>query len=132
MGEEGGAEAVVDVDDGDAGGAGGEHGIEGGFAMTGGAVASRGGHGDEGAGEKSAEHAGERAFHAGDSDDGGRFAEGVEMGENAVDASHPNVGDLDAGVSEELESEGGFVGNGKVGGSGGDDGDVTSRIGALR
>ena len=131
MGEEGGAEAVVDVDDGDAGGAGGEHGVEGGFAVAGGAVAGGGGDCDEGAGEEAAQDTGESSFHAGDGDDGGGFAEGIEMGEDAVDAGNPDVGDLDEGVAEKLEGEGGLVGDGEVGGAGGDDGEVAAGIGAF-
>ena len=74
MTKEGGAEAVVDVDDGDAGGAGGEHGVEGGLALVSSAVAGGGGDCNERAGEEAAEHAGEGSFHPRDGDDGGGFA----------------------------------------------------------
>ena len=124
MCEEGGTEAVVDIDDGDSRGAGGEHGVEGRFAFFGRAIARGGGDGDDGAGEEAAENAGERAFHARDGDDGGGVVEGVEVGEDAVDSGDPNVGDLDEGMFEELQGECGLIGDGEVGGSGGDNGDV--------
>lgn len=126
MGEEGGAEAVVDIDDGDAGGAGGEHGVEGCLAMAGGAVAGGGGDGDEGVGEEAAEDAGECSFHACNGDDGGGVAQGAEVGEEAMNAGDTYVGDLHELMSEKLQGEGGFVGDGEVGGAGGDNGDVVT------
>ena len=131
MGKEGGTEAVVDIDDRDPGGAGGEHGVEGGLAFAGNPVAGGGGNGDERAGKEAAENTGKRAFHPCDGDDGGGLAEGVEMGEDAVDSSDANIGDLDKGVPEKLKGESGFVGDGEVGGAGGDDGNVATGVWAL-
>src|SRR5207244_2969962 len=48
----GGAEAVVDIDDGDAAAAGGEHAEQGGEAAEAGAVADAGGDGDDGPGDE--------------------------------------------------------------------------------
>ena len=62
----GGAEAVVDADDGDAGGARGEHGQQRGDALERGAVADAGGHGHDRRAGEPADHAGQRALHAGD------------------------------------------------------------------
>ncbi len=50
----GGAEAVVDVDDGDVGGAGVEHAEEGCCSGEGGSVADRGGDGDDGHADEAA------------------------------------------------------------------------------
>ena len=126
MPEEGGAEAVVDIDDGDAGGAGGKHGVEGGLPFECGSVADGGGNCDDGAREKPAEDAGEGSFHSGDGDDGGGVAEGVEVGEDAVDTCYSDVGDLNERVFEKLEGGSCFVRNREVGGSGGNDGDIGS------
>jgi len=122
------AEAVVDVDDGDVGGAGVEHAEEGGGSVEAGSVADGGGDGDDGGSDEAAYYAGERAFHACADDDGVGCGELVADGEDAVEAGDADVVEAgDAGV-EELGGDGGFFGGGLVAGAGGEDGDVAPRF----
>src|SRR5882762_3434768 len=84
---EGGAEAVVDIEDADVGGAAVEHGEKGGEAGEVGAVADGGRDGEDGAWDQAADHAGQSAFHTGDGDDGAAVLQGGDVSEEAVEAS---------------------------------------------
>ena len=70
-----GAEAVVDVDDADAAGAGVEHREQRGDAAEVRAVAHARGHGDDGHVDEPGDERGQRALHAGDGDDHARVAQ---------------------------------------------------------
>ncbi len=63
-GDAGGAEAVVDIHDGDVRGAGIQHTQQRGDAAEAGAVADAGGNGDHRRTDKAADNARQRAFHA--------------------------------------------------------------------
>jgi hypothetical protein len=65
-GDAGGAETVVDIDDGDVGGATVEHAEERGDAAEAGAVADAGGDGNDRRGDEATDDAGQRAFHSSD------------------------------------------------------------------
>src|SRR5438045_2587589 len=65
-----GAEAIVDVHDGDARGAAVQHREEGGQTLEGGAVADAGRHGDHRLVHQAADYTRERSIHPGDDDDG--------------------------------------------------------------
>src|SRR2546422_915452 len=91
------AESVVDVDDGDAGRAGAQHGEQGGQAPERRPVADAGGPRDDRHLDESAYDTGERAFHAGDDDDHARGAKYVGLRQEAVNSGDPDVGEaLDA------------------------------------
>ena len=64
-----GAEAVIDIDNADAAGAGIEHGEQGGHTAERSAVTYAGGNADDRTVRQTADHAGERALHAGNGDD---------------------------------------------------------------
>src|SRR6266576_1751325 len=68
-GDAGSAEAVVDVDDGDVGGAGIEHAEERGYAAEARAVADAGWHGNHRRGDETANDAGKGAFHSRNAND---------------------------------------------------------------
>ena len=80
--------AVVDADHGDAGRARGQHRQQRGDALQRGAVAHRGRHRHDRRRHEAAEHAGQRALHAGDHHDGVEVLEPVEHGQQAVQAGH--------------------------------------------
>src|SRR5215470_1473481 len=71
----GGAKAVVNVDDGDVGGAAVQHGEERRHSTKTGAVADTRGHGDDRHGNQSADDTRERALHPGYADDDARSGE---------------------------------------------------------
>jgi hypothetical protein len=125
----GGAEAVVDVDDGDVGGAGVEHAEEGGGAVKAGTVADGGGDGDDRDADEAADDGGESAFHAGADDDGVDAGELVADGEEAVDAGYAYVVEASDFCVEELGGDGSFFGDGLVAGAGGEYGDVAGGFG---
>ena len=100
----GGAKAVVDADDGEAGGAGGEHPEQGGHAGERGAVAGAGGHRDDRGRRDAADDAGQGALHAGHDHDGVGVGQHVGRGEQAVDP-----GDADVGQPHGLEAVGASV-----------------------
>jgi hypothetical protein len=85
------AEAVVDVDRADAGGAGVEHREEGSDAAERGAVADGRGNRDDGAADEGGDDAGKGALHARDDDDDVRRREAVGLAEDAVDAGDADV-----------------------------------------
>ncbi len=118
-----GAEAVVDVDHGDAAAAAIEHSEESGEAAEVRAVADAGGNGDDGASDESGDGAGEGALHSGDDDKDGALFEVFADGEQAMDAGDADIGDPFDGVPEEFERDGGFIGDGEIGGACADDAD---------
>ena len=122
-GDAGGAEAVVDIDDGDVGSAGVEHAEESGNSTEAGAVADAGGDGDDGDGDKPANDAREGAFHARNADNHASLGELAAMVEEAVNAGDADVVDGFGVVSHHARAEQGFFGDGNVAGACGDDGD---------
>jgi HEAT repeat protein len=106
-----GAEAVVDVDHGQAGGAGAEHAHEGGEAAHAGAVADRSGHGDHGPVDQAGDHAGEGALHAGGDDDHAGGAELVGVPEEAVEPGDADVGEELDLAAEDLGGDDGLLGD---------------------
>ena len=86
--------AVVDADHGDAGCARRQHRQQRGDALQRGAVAHRGRHRHDRRRHEAAEHAGQRALHAGDHHDRVEILETVEHGEQAVQAGDPDVGQV--------------------------------------
>ena len=123
----GGAEAIVDVDHADVRRAGVQHAEKSGESVERGSVADAGGNRDDGNSHESTNHRGQSAFHAGTDDDDARFREHAAMGKKAMDARHSDVVKRLDVVAHEFGSDDGFLGDGNVAGSGGDDGD-----GALR
>ena len=67
---------------------------------------------------------GRATFHAGDGDDDVGFAEGFEVGDEAVEAGDAGIVDGEGLVAHEVGGEAGFLGDGEVAGAGGDDGDA--------
>src|SRR6266516_2172071 len=90
-GHAGGAEAVVDVDDGDVGGATVEHAEESGDAAEACAIADAGGNGDDRHGDEAADDAGKGAFHSGNTNNHARLRQFFSMLEQAVNPGDANV-----------------------------------------
>src|SRR5205823_6360520 len=63
-------------------------------------------------------------FHAGDGDDDAGFLQGGEVVEEAVEAGDADVVDEGGFVAHHLGGDGGFAGDGEIGGAGGDDDDA--------
>ena len=121
-GDDGGAEAVVDVDDGDVGRAGVEHAEQRGDSAEGCAVADAGGHGDDGRGDEAADDAGQRAFHAGADDGDFAALQAFVMREQAMEAGDADVEEALDGRAEKFCGDGGLFGDGKIAGAGAEDG----------
>ena len=120
-GDRPGAEAVVDVDHGDPGGAGGEHGQEGAEPAEGRPVADARGQADDRGGDEAADHGGEGGVLAGGDDDAVGAAEVLEGRGEAVEAGDADVlVDVD-GRAEELGPDPGLVDGRAVGGPARDD-----------
>ena len=120
-----GAEAVVDSHDGHPARAGCVHGEQRGHAFERGAVSDAGRNGHHRCAGQSADHAGERALHAGDDDQRIGIGDHVELGEEPVQAGDTDVGDqgcLDPGGAQCGQR---LVGNGSITGAGGDHHDTT-------
>ena len=127
-GSVGRAEAVVYIYYGDVGGAGVEHSQKRGGAVEAGAVADRGGDGDDGDADEAADDGGKSAFHAGADDDDVGVGELLADREKAMDAGYADVVEAgDFGV-EEFGGDGGLFGDGLVAGAGGEDGDVADGL----
>jgi hypothetical protein len=121
-GDDGRAEAVVDVDDGDVGRAGVEHAEQCGDAAEGCAIADAGGHSDDRRGHQSADDAGECAFHS-RADDGGLAAlQRFVMCEQAMQAGDADVEEALDRSTEEFRGDGRLFGDGKIAGAGTENG----------
>jgi len=125
----GGAEAVIDVDDGDVGRAGVEHAEESCGSGEGGSIADGGGHGEDGDADQAADDRGEGSLHAGADDNRLGLEELVADGEEAVEAGYADVVETGDADVEGLGGEGGLLGDGDVAGAGAEDGDVSDRGG---
>ena len=119
-----GAEAVIYIEDGQAGHAGTEHAVEGGHAARAHAVAHRGGDGQHRAGHQSGQHAGQGSFHAGHGDDEAGGAQVPDMRGKAVQPGHAHVGEEAAVVAPEAQCPVGFGAHGDVGRPGRDHHDL--------
>ena len=124
-----GAVPVVDVDHGDAGGAGVEHAQQGGQAAEGGAVPDAGGDRDERRPGEATDDRGQGALHAGDDDEAVDLVEPVAHGHEAVQAGHADVADLDGLGAVAGDGERHLGGDRGVGGAGADDPDPAARDG---
>ena len=89
----GGAEPVVDADDGHPTGTRRVHREQRGHPFEGRPVPDARRHGDDRGTGEPADHAGEGALHAGDDDDGVGGDDLVEAGEQPVQAGDADVGD---------------------------------------
>ena len=118
------AEAVVDVDDRDAGGAAGEHAEERGEAAEGGAVADAGGDANDGSVREAAHDAWQCAFHAGNHHDRVGTVQRGALRQDAVQRGHPGVVDALHMRAQRVGGDRRFFGNRQVGRSGGDYGHV--------
>ena len=116
-----GTESVIDVDHGDSASAAVEHAEEGGESAEVCAVSDAGGDCDDGATDESGDGAGEGAFHSGDDHENGTAFEMFAHGEEAMNSGDADVRDTEDGVAEEVEGDGGFIGDGEVGGAGAHD-----------
>lgn len=113
-GREAGAEAIVDIDDGDSGAAGVEHAEESGYAAEAGAVTNARGDGDNGLVDEARDHAGEGALHAcGDDEDAGGAEEGG-VGQEAVEAGDADIIEAIDGKTEATHGDRGLLGHGEV------------------
>ena len=128
-GEEAGAEAVVDVDDGDAGRAGVEHGEERGETLERGAVADARRDGDHGDVDEPADDARERALHPRDGDDDARALQLADVGEQALEPGDADVVEPHDAVPERLGRLGGLLGDRQVARAGGADADLAGAVG---
>jgi len=115
----GGAEAVVDVDDGNVGGTGVEHAEERRDTAEAGAVSNAGGHGDDRGGDEAADHAGQSALHTRDADDDARFGKRGAMLEQAMNAGDTDVIEMAGSIAHQAGGEQGFFGDGNVASAGG-------------
>ena len=91
VGVETGPEAVVYVDDGNTVGAGIHHGEQGGYPAEIGSIAHAGRHGYHRNLYQACQHAGESSFHARHGHQRSSLADGVQMGNQAVQAGHAAV-----------------------------------------
>src|SRR5204863_3465815 len=105
-----GAETIVDVDDGDAAGAGVEHGQQRGDAAEACAVADARGHGDDRLVHEAADEARQRAFHAGDDDEDVGFEQFVIHGQQPMDTGHTDVVEPLHAVAHDLNGDDSLLG----------------------
>ena len=133
VGEITAAEAVVDIHDTDAAGAGVEHRQKRRDAAEGGAVAHAGGNGDHGAVGKAADDGGQRALHARDGDNHARGHDGLHVMQQTVHAGDADVVESGDPVAEGLRREGRFLRDRHIARAAGgdDDGAVPVRLGQL-
>src|SRR5258708_8056356 len=90
-GDAGGAETVVDVDDGDVGGATIEHPEERGDAAEACAVADARGNSNDRRGDEAADDAGKRAFHSGNTNNHAGLRQFFSSLDQAVNPSNTDV-----------------------------------------
>ncbi len=117
------AETVVDIDDGDAGDAGVQHGEQGGGALHAGAIADAGGDCDDRGLRHAAHDGGKGAFHAGDDDQDAGFLEIGQVMNEAVETGYADIEDAADVGAHFFGDDGGFLGHGNIGGAGAEDGD---------
>jgi len=120
-GDAGGSETVVDVDDGDVGGATIEHAEERGDAAEAGAVADAGGNSDHRHGNEATDDAGQRAFHSGNTNNDAGVREFFTMVEEAVNPGDTDIVEMLGAVAHHAGGEERFLGDGHVAGSGGNE-----------
>ena len=117
-GDAGSAEAVVDVDDGDVGGAGIEHAEERGYAAEARAVADAGWHGNHRRGDETANDAGKGAFHSRNAnDDTGLRELAFAVLEQAMNPGDTDVVELIDTVAHHVRREKRFFRDGNVAGA---------------
>ena len=122
-GEVGGPEAVVDVHDGDVGGAAVEHAEQRAEAPEGRAVADARRHRDHGLVDQAPHHRGQGALHAGHHDHDPCVAQHLGRGEQPMDAGDAHVGEQLHLVAEAARDLLSLPGDRKVRGACADDGD---------
>ena len=127
----GGAEAVIDIDDGNPGGAGVEHSKKGGDSLEVGSIPHGCRDGDEGGSDESAQNAGEGGFHSSDNNQGMVVAECIEVLQGPVKACDTDVIKSGRAMPKEFQGDVGFFRNRMIGGSCGTDGDMKGGVGRL-
>jgi len=123
-GNAGGAETVVDVDDGDVRGAGIEHAEERGDAAEAGTVAHAGRNGNDRRGDETANHTGKRAFHSRNANDNASLGKlAFAMFQQAMNAGDADIVKLIDGDAHQAGGQECFFGDGNVAGAGRNDED---------
>ena len=112
-----GAEAVVDVDDGDAVGAGVEHAQQRRHAAKRGAVTHAGWHRHDRHADQSADHRWQSAFHARDHDERVARAQGFQVRQQAVQSGDADIVDLGDIGAHRLQTQCGFLGDRQIAGA---------------
>jgi hypothetical protein len=125
------AESVIDVDDGDPGGAGVEHSKKGGDSLEVGSVTHGCGDSDERGADESAQNAREGGFHSGDNNQGMIVAKGIEVSKGPVEACDTDVIKSGGAMSKKFQGDVGFFCNRMIGSSCGTDGDMKGGMGRL-
>lgn len=127
VGVETGPEAVVYVDDGNTVGAGIHHGEQGGYPAEIGSIAHAGRHGYHRNLYQACQHAGESSFHARHGHQRSSLADGVQMGNQAVQAGHAAVPVPDYPAAQKFRCQGGLLRYVLVRGPRADDADEARR-----
>ena len=123
-GDAGGAEAIVNVYDGNVRGAGIEHSEQSGDAAEAGTVTNAGGHGNYRDRDEAADDAGQSAFHAGNADDDASLRQlAFTMLKQAMNACDADVVKRIHAIAHHAGGEKGFLGDGDVAGACGNDED---------
>jgi hypothetical protein len=126
MREVAGAEPVVDIDDGDAGGAGVEHGEERRQAAKVRPIAHAGRHSDHGRLDQPGHDAGQRALHARHDHQRARPEQQVALLQQTMKPGHADVVEALHPAPERPRRHRGLLGYGNIGRAGGDDQDIRS------
>jgi hypothetical protein len=105
------AEPVVNVDDGDSAGAAVQHGEQGSDAAETRAVADARRHGNDRRAHQPANHAWQRAFHAGDHDDHARRLKAMALGKKTMKTGDADVVQPIHGVAHDFGRDGRFLGD---------------------
>jgi hypothetical protein len=111
---ESGAEAVVDINHGDATAAAIEHAEQGRKAIEAGAVADAGRHGNYRFGDKPGDRAGKGAFHSCDDNEDVARLETIAFSEKAMDARDTHIDDSFHPIAKEFKCNGRFFRNRQI------------------
>ena len=118
MGDHGGSESIVDIDYRYPGGAGGQHGVQGGFPSPRNAVTYIRGNPNDGSRDQASDYAGKSTFHSGDAENYLRATQFIKFTEETMNARDTHVGDTLDPVSQKLKGLRGLLGDGQIRGPG--------------
>jgi len=118
-----GAEAIINVHDGDAAAATVQHAQQGGESAKAGAVTHTRGHGNDGLRHESGHDTGQRAFHSGNHDNDIRAANRFNAIQQPVHAGDADIAHALHGVAHDFCGDRGFFGHGQITRAGAGDGD---------